>query len=121
MNSFVFVCGERVPSIQGTSWKILARLESRKWKSQQYDHCVVTGPSSGGGRTNVTCLSPLQVADALMTMAARDGASPVWVRYSRKVQVEEVECEEHKVRCSSCGDGGCVHCDPSSFGIRVAW
>lgn len=28
---------------------------------------------------------------------------------------EQEEDSEHEVSCSACGDGGCVHCEPSRF------
>ena len=119
---FALTCKERIKSVDRTvSREARVQAESNKWKANGYEHAVVTGPSSGGGTTNATCESPEEVADTVMAMATRNGQRTVFLDYYRKKQVEDLVREEHDVRCSACGDGGCFHCDPGSFGVRVSW
>lgn len=118
---FFLTSKDRITAVDRTvSREVRVQAESSKWEANGYDHAVVTGPSSGGGITNVTCESPEEVADTVMAMATRRSAT-VFLDYYRKKQVEEPVYEEHDVRCSACGDGGCFHCDPGSFGIHVSW
>ena len=89
--AYVFIRQERIPSVaQSVSLKEREKAELNKWQVNGYDHCVVTGPSRSGGRANITCLSPGEAASVAMAMSARNSEAPVWMRYSRKQQVQEL-------------------------------
>lgn len=88
----------------------------QKWR--EHHVCALLQTQDEGG---IIVDSVDELREALAPLIPSTGYRDIFVRYFRPAPPDlwddYIEPDYPDPSCASCGDGGCVHCEPSYFGL----